>query len=278
VCVSRVRCRVARGHGVLATVCTVRRSACDITRDGPRSGVARACDIARYNERSGQRGVRGDVTKDHRRCARVSRVRCRAALGIVPNVLWDVAIPLGGGERGVRAACGGGSPVVSPCASVGCAVGWRGGMVSSRRCARCGAVPAISLAWWIMMRRAACCGALLTVPPCMNQLGPLSSRAGYAGPPVVSNCGGSSASQSNYSASSTNYPSTPPAHTYTSSSSPSDAYNPTSTPYSITPHSTSSSTSVHNALTLGQMPLRLLYAYGSSCEWDSQSGESTDEE
>ncbi|KAJ7850275.1 hypothetical protein B0H14DRAFT_2763722, partial [Mycena olivaceomarginata] len=43
-------------------------------------------------------------------------------------------------------------------------------------------------------------------------------------------------------------------------SSPSNAYNPTSTPYSITPHSTSS---------------RRL---GSSCEWDSQSGESTDEE
>lgn len=58
----------------------------------------------------------------------------------------------------------------------------------------------------------------------------------------------------------------------------SNAHNPTSTPYSITPHSASSSASVHNTPALGLMPLRLLYAYGSSCEWDSQSGESTDEE
>ncbi|KAJ7349867.1 hypothetical protein DFH08DRAFT_125779 [Mycena albidolilacea] len=83
-------------------------------------------------------------------------------------------------------------------------------------------VPAISLAWWRMMRRATYCG-LLTVPPCLRQLGTLSSGAGYAGPSAVSNYGGSSASQLNYCASSTNYPSAPPAHPCTSSSSPSNA-------------------------------------------------------
>jgi hypothetical protein len=121
---------------------------------------------------------------------------------------------------------------------------------------------------------------LLTFPPCLRQLGTLSSGAGYAGLSTVSNYGGSSASQSNYSASSTNYPSTPPrpAHTYTSSSSPSNAYNPTSTLYFITPHSTSSSASVQNTPAPGPMLPRPLYSYGSSWEWDSQSGESTDEE
>ncbi|KAJ7882916.1 hypothetical protein B0H13DRAFT_2047362, partial [Mycena leptocephala] len=108
-------------------------------------------------------------------------------------------------------------------------------------------------------------------------LGTLSSGAGYAGPSAVSNHGRSSESQSNYSASSTNYPSTH-LPTYISSSSPSNAYNPTSTSYSITPHSTSSSASVHNTPAPGPMLPRPLYSYGSSWEWDSQSGESTDEE
>ncbi|KAJ7908159.1 hypothetical protein B0H13DRAFT_2017493 [Mycena leptocephala] len=115
----------------------------------------------------------------------------------------------------------------------------------------------------------------------MRQWGALSSgRRGLSGPSVVSNYGGSSASQSNYSVSSTNYPSTPPrpAHTYTLSSSPSNAYNLTSTTCSITPHSTSSSISVHNTPTLGPMPPRTLYAYRSSCDWDSQSGESMADE
>jgi hypothetical protein len=41
-------------------------------------------------------------------------------------------------------------------------------------------VPAISLAWWRMMRRVMCCRALLTVSPCLRQLGTLSSGTGYA--------------------------------------------------------------------------------------------------
>jgi hypothetical protein len=70
---------------------TVRASrAYATTRKSPRSGVAsdgvaQACD----KEGSGQRGVRGDVAGDRQRCARVNRVRCRAALGIVSNVPWD---------------------------------------------------------------------------------------------------------------------------------------------------------------------------------------------
>ncbi|KAJ7203709.1 hypothetical protein C8J57DRAFT_1407811 [Mycena rebaudengoi] len=88
-------------------------------------GVARACDVARDNERSGQRDVRGDVTRDRQRCCRIRA--SRGIGGCVPNVPWDTggASCLDacdtarnnerGGERGVRAACGGRSPMVSPC-------------------------------------------------------------------------------------------------------------------------------------------------------------------
>ncbi|KAJ7325799.1 hypothetical protein DFH08DRAFT_816878 [Mycena albidolilacea] len=180
---------------------TVRASrAYATTRKSPRSGVtcdsvAQACDVACYNEGSGQRGVRRDVTRDRQR----PRQSDALSSGVgncfqCPMGRWwgvMLAIPLGGGERGVRAACGGGSSVE---------------------------------AWH---PRDVCCGALLTSRrACAN----LSSGADYAGPSAVSTDGGSSASQSNYSASSMNYRRTPPAHTYTSSSSPSDAYNPTSTP------------------------------------------------
>jgi hypothetical protein len=256
------------------------------TRKSPRSGVAcdgvaQAGDVTCYSEGSGHRGVRRDVMRDRQCCARVNRVRWRAALGIVSNVPWDA----------------GGVSCSRYCSAVEIAVYervWRGDrqwfhrvrqwgalsgdVISATVCTVRRSVPAISLAWWGMMRRAVCCGALLTVPPCLRQSeGTLSSAAGYAGPSAVSTYGGSSASQSNYSASSTNYPRTPPAHTYTSSSSPSNAYNPTSTPYSITSHSTSSSAFLHDTPAPGPMPLRPLYAYGASYEWDSQSGESTDE-
>jgi hypothetical protein len=150
-------------------------------------GVARACD----NERSGQRGVRGDATKDcqRRRCTRTSRECCRAALGIggcVVNVPWDT----GGrhacdtarnnerrGERGVRAACGGGSPALSPCVRL------LGGLSSGvgAWCPRGGVrgVLAISLAWWKMMRRAAYCGALLTVGYAVESRGLCRAVCGF---------------------------------------------------------------------------------------------------
>ncbi|KAJ7858275.1 hypothetical protein B0H14DRAFT_3864438 [Mycena olivaceomarginata] len=153
---------------------------------------------------------------------------------------------------------------------VRCRAAWGHGVPATVCTVRC-SVPAIPLAWWRIMRAAAYCGALLTVPPCLSQLGTLSSGAGNAGPSAVSKHGrgGSSASQEDCSAT---------AHTYTSSSSPSDAYNPTSAPYSIIPHSTSSSASVHNIPVPDPIPLRPLYAFGALCEWDAQSGESTDEE
>ncbi|KAJ7355195.1 hypothetical protein DFH08DRAFT_1076383 [Mycena albidolilacea] len=106
---------------------------------------------------------------------------------------------------------------------------------------------------------------------------PVGYAAERRAPSAVSNYGGSSGSQSNYCASSTNYPSIPPAHIHLVFL-PVDACNPTSTLYSITPHSTSSGASVHNTPAPGPMPLWSLYAYGSSCERDSQSGESTGEE
>ncbi|KAJ7795167.1 hypothetical protein B0H14DRAFT_114491 [Mycena olivaceomarginata] len=212
--------------------------------------------------------------RDRWRCARVSRVRCRAALGIVPNVLWDA----GGAScsryaRRWRARCTSGvwrgiASGFTVCISeVRCRAAWGHG-VPATVCTVRRSVPAISLAWWRIMRTAAFCEVLPTVPPRLRQSGTLSSSAGYAGPSAVTTYGGSSASHcsSNYSASSMNYPSTPPAHTYTSSSSPSNAYNLTSTPYSITLHSTSSSASVHNTPAPGPMSLRPLYACGSSCE------------
>ncbi|KAJ7858277.1 hypothetical protein B0H14DRAFT_2749387, partial [Mycena olivaceomarginata] len=107
-------------------------------------------------------------------------------------------------------------------------------MASPRR------VPAISLAWWRVISTAACCGALLTRVErvsvelqCELDELPLSHLP-------------------------THTPRLPPLQ---------NAYNPTSTPYSITPHSTSSSASVHNKSAPGPTPVRPLYA-----------GESTDEE
>jgi hypothetical protein len=134
---------------------------------------------------------------------------------------------------------------------VRCRAAWGHG-VPATVCTVRHSVSAISLAWWRVISTAACCGALLTVAPCLRQSGTLSSGAGRLRFPITA--GRARLSRITVRARRT----TPVSHlpTYTSSSSPSNA----STPYSITPHSTSSSASVHNKSAPGPTPVRPLYA------------------
>ncbi|KAJ7812485.1 hypothetical protein B0H14DRAFT_1454166 [Mycena olivaceomarginata] len=124
-------------------------------------GVARACDVARDSARSGQRGVRGAVAGDRRRCARVGRVRCRAALGLVPNVSWDAGHARDTARRW-RARCTSGlwrgiASGFTLCGSRLRCRAARGHGVPATVCTVRHSVPAISLAWWRVMRKVEHC-------------------------------------------------------------------------------------------------------------------------